>query len=74
MFKYYPGVYPVDHHDTDAWIVQAIENLLALVPLKAGYENVTFGIDRQYDRTLDADGNPGGYLQVWMNVEEDDER
>lgn len=31
-----------------------------------------FGFDRQYDRTIDEDGNPGEYVQVWMRIEEEE--
>ena len=35
-------------------------------------EPAVFGFDRQYDRTIDENGNPGEYVQVWMRIEEEE--
>lgn len=51
------------------WFGDRVADLLA----EHWVEGAVYGFDRQYDRTIDENGNPGEYIQVWMSWEEENE-
>lgn len=66
-FIYYPHVvHPKEV--TQAWMEEAISWLVrqtTSLEFELGYET-------QYDRTIDENGDPGEYVQVWMRIEEEE--
>lgn len=67
-FEYHPEVIDPKRF-TPEWFGDRVADLLA----EYWTEGAVYGFDRQYDRTIDEDGNPGEYIQVWMSWGEEDE-
>ena len=70
---YYNGVFPTDHPSSNVWFLEAVSSLLYDQGRRYDLSNLTFGVDRQYDRTIDENGEPGEYLQVWMKYDDYEE-
>lgn len=67
-FIYHPEVISPEGFNA-AWFGDRVADLLE----EHGVVGAVYGFDCQYDRTIDEDGNPGEYVQVWMSWEEEDE-
>lgn len=68
-FQYHPDCINPDLFDPE-WLGERVKELLYGKRREYTLLNPQFGIDRQYDRTVDEDGDPGEYIQVWMSWEE----
>lgn len=69
---YYPYVIDPDDNLKRAWLQNAVDWFLnpdKILPLTDEQVlTVSFGVERQYDRSIDGNGEPGEYIRAWMRV------
>lgn len=62
--KYLPYAYQPEEI-TEELVSYALDKLVQSVPVGIR-ESVTLGYETQYDRSIDADGKPGEYVQFYI--------